>query len=61
MVVVGPTEMAGNHHQRVMFGCAAAETEQGCSLQVSLGVCRAHQKISKNKMKVGFYRLGDKL
>ena len=52
-VVVGPTEVAGNHHQRVVFGCAAAETEQVAALHPSLGQCGAQGKIGKNAMTKG--------
>ena len=45
---LGPTEVAGNHHQRVVFGCAAAETEQVAALQPSLEGCGAQEKNPKN-------------
>ena len=36
------TVVAGNHLKRVVFGCAAAETEQVAALQPSLEGCGAH-------------------
>lgn len=47
---LGPTEVAGNHHQRVVMGCLAADAAGVSPLQVCLGLCGAQGKITKNKI-----------
>ena len=47
MVVVGPTEVVGNHLKRVVFGCAAAETEQALPCRFVRGKVGPNGKLAK--------------
>ena len=53
---MGLTEMAGKPPPSCGGGGASAETEQRCALQPTLWLCGAHQKIHKNKRKLGYKR-----
>ena len=53
---LGSTEVARTPPQSGGGGCAAAETEQTSALQVTLWLCGAHKKNSKNVTKLGNQR-----
>ena len=50
---MGTTEVAGNHHQRVVFGYAAAVAGHSSALQVTLGESGDPQKNPKNIRTMG--------
>ena len=46
---LGPTEVVGNHHQRVVFGHKPADAGGTAALQPTFGQCGAQCKIHKNR------------
>ena len=61
MVVVGPTVVAGKHHQRVVFGFLICTAEVWAALQPCLEGCGVHSKILKNTVKVGYESIAGRL
>ena len=50
---LGPTEVVGKHHQRVVFGHKPADAGGTAALQPTFGQCGAQCKIHKNILKMG--------